>query len=181
MEESLAFSQELPNPYSGGKFYTESTPLVEHSAGSHISDVSSTGAAYRRLKPRVYGILAASALGSFLWGYNLSVIAGAMLLINEHFHLDVLWHGLIVSIMIGGATVGAATAGMLNDKLGRWKVMMMSAILFCVAALVMAFSFSKVYLTVGRAISGIGIGKQHNQILYICVSRYVDHLETNYI
>ena len=165
MEDSLAFSQELPRGFDTSvsrqkKYFTESTPLVEQSAGTDISVESSTGAAYKRIKSLVYGILAASAFGSFLWGYNLSVIAGAMLLINEHFPIDVLWHGIIVSILIAGATVGAATAGMLNDRLGRWKMMMMSAIMFCVGALVMAFSFSKVYLAVGRAISGIAIGEQ---------------------
>jgi len=162
MEDSLAFSQELPrlSINSLKSAYTEASPLVDHtSAGGSSEQSIESGAAYKRVKPLVYGIVATSALGSFLWGYNLSAIAGALLLINVHFHLDALWQGIIVSIMIAGATVGAATAGILNDKLGRWKVMMMSAILFGVGALVMAFSFSKVYLTVGRAISGIGLGE----------------------
>ena len=172
MEDSLAFSQELPQPgqpypirtANSTKYRTEATPLVEQSSGSEAArsevNESYTGAAYKRLKPLVYGILATSALGSFLWGYNLSVIAGALLLISEHFPLSVLWRGVVVSITIGGATVGSVTAGILNDKLGRWMVMMMSAILFGVGALLMAFSIgSKVYLVVGRAISGVGIGK----------------------
>lgn len=168
MEDSLAFSQELPQIYrrstvNGTKLftisYTESTPLVEHS-GSSVSEESFPGDTKKKVKPLVYGIVTTSALGSFLWGYNLSVIAGALLLISDHFRLDVVWRAVIVSIMIAGATVGAATAGMLNDKLGRWKVMMMSAIMFGVGALVMAFSFSKIYLVVGRVIVGIGIGEQ---------------------
>ena len=174
MEDSLAFSQELPqlgqpygSPYSvlttnTAKYRTEATPLVEQSSRYHetVSEESYTAAGYKRLKPLVYGILATSALGSFLWGYNLSVIAGALLLISEHFPLTVLWRGVVVSIMIGGATVGSVTAGILNDRLGRWPVMMMAAILFAVGALLMAFSIgSKVYLVVGRAISGVGIGK----------------------
>ena len=163
MEDSLAFSQELPrlsiNTIKAA--YTEGTPLVERSSGSYSEQSVESGAAYKRTKPLVYGIVATSALGSFLWGYNLSAIAGTLLLINVHFHLDALWQGVIVSIMIAGATVGAAMAGILNDKFGRWKVMMMSAIFFGVGALVMAFSFSKVYLTVGRAISGIGLGEQY--------------------
>ena len=164
MEDSLAFSQELPQPYRRGssRFHTESTPLVEQSINSadavnHEDDYESTS--YKKLKPMVYGIFATSALSSFLWGYNLSVIAGAMLLITEHFHLDVLWRGIIVSIMIAGATVGAATAGMLGDRFGRWKVMVMSAILLIVGALVMGFAPSKECLAVGRAISGIGVGE----------------------
>ena len=174
MEDSLAFSQELPlpgqpygSPYSvlttnATKYRTEATPLVEQSSASHgaASEEGYNATGNKRLKPLVYGILATSALGSFLWGYNLAVIAGALLLISQHFPLTVLWRGVVVSIMIGGAAVGSVTAGILNDRLGRWMVMMMAAILFAVGALLMAFSIgSKVYLIVGRAVSGVGIGK----------------------
>ena len=106
----------------------------------------------------IIAIVATSSLGSFLWGYNFSVIAGAMLLIDDHFNLNVLWHETIVSALVGGATVGAAIAGTLNDKFGRWKVMMMSAILHVIAAVVMALAFSQIFLVVGRAVAGLAIG-----------------------
>ena len=106
----------------------------------------------------ITGIVATSSLGSFLWGYNFSVIAGAVLLIDDHFNLSVLWHEAIVSVLVGGATVGAAIAGTLNDKFGRWKVMMLSAILHVVAAVVMALAFSEVFLVIGRTIAGLAIG-----------------------
>ena len=168
MEDSLAFSQELPQPqyrYRGknsSTFHTESTPLVEQSVNRDETvsgEDDDESISHKKLKPMVYGVFTVSALSSFLWGYNLSVIAGAMLLISEHFHLDVLWHSVIVSILIGGATVGAATAGMLSDRFGRWKVMVMAAVLLIAGALVMGFAPSKECLAVGRAISGIGVGE----------------------
>ena len=168
MEDSLAFSQELPQPryrYRGtnsSTFHTESTPLVEQSVNPDdaINEDDDESILHKKpLKPMVYGIFTMSALSSFLWGYNLSAIAGAMLLITEHFHLDVLWRSVIVSILIGGATVGAATAGMLSDRFGRWKVMVMAAVLLIAGALVMGFAPSKECLAVGRAISGIGVGE----------------------
>ena len=116
----------------------------------------------------VNGIVATSSIGSFLWGYNFSVIAGAMLLIDDHFNLSVLWHEAIVSLLVGGATVGAAIAGTLNDKLGRWKVMMLSAILYLVAAVVMAFAFSEVFLVIGRTIAGLALGMK--MLVAICIS-----------
>ena len=106
----------------------------------------------------IIGIVATSSLGSFLWGYSFSVVAGAMLLIDDHFNLTILWHETIVSMLVAGATVGAAIAGTLNDKFGRWKVMMISAMLHVVAAVVMALAFSKVYLVIGRTIAGLAIG-----------------------
>ena len=81
-----------------------------------------------------------------------------MLFIDDHFNLSVLWHEAIVSLLVGGATVGAAIAGTLNDKFGRWKVMMLSAILNIVAAVVMAFAFSEVFLVIGRTIAGLALG-----------------------
>ena len=106
----------------------------------------------------VNGIVAISSLGSFIWGYSFAVIGGAMLLIDDHFNLSVLWHETIVTMLVVGATVGAAIAGTLNDKFGRWKVMMTSAILHIVAAVVMALAFSEVFLVIGRAVAGLALG-----------------------
>ena len=106
----------------------------------------------------VNGIVAISSLGSFIWGYSFAVIGGAMLLIDDHFNLSVLWHETIVTMLVVGATVGAAIAGTLNDKFGRWKVMMTSAILHIIAAVVMALAFSEVFLVIGRAITGLALG-----------------------
>jgi len=107
--------------------------------------------------PRKYlsGVVATSALGSFLWGYNVSVIAGAMLFVDDHFHLSVLWHEIIVSGAIAGAAVGAITAGVLNDKLGRWKVLMISAVLHGMGSVILGLSFFKVFLVIGRITVGL--------------------------
>ena len=106
----------------------------------------------------VNGIVAISSLGSFMWGYSFSVIAGAMLFIDDHFHLSVLWRETIVSVLVGGATFGAGIAGTLNDKFGRWKIMMTSAILFGISAVIMALAFSEVFLVIGRTIAGLALG-----------------------
>ena len=103
-------------------------------------------------------IVASTSLGCLLWGYHISIMAGAMLLIDDHYDLNVLWHEIIVSILLGGATIGAAIAGWLSDKFGRWKMMMCTAVLYGVAAIVLVTSFSKFCLVVGRAISGLALG-----------------------
>ncbi|XP_065903148.1 proton myo-inositol cotransporter hmit-1.3-like [Dysidea avara] len=103
-------------------------------------------------------IVASTSLGCLLWGYHISIMAGAMLLIDDHYDLNVLWHEIIVSILLGGATIGAAIAGWLSDKFGRWKMMMCTAVLYGVAAIVLVTSFSKFCLVVGRAIAGLALG-----------------------
>ena len=119
----------------------------------------------------VNGIVAISSLGSFIWGYSFSVIGGAMLLIDDQFNLSVLWHETIVTMLVVGATVGAAIAGTLNDRFGRWKVMLTSALLHVVAATVMALAFSEIFLVVGRAIAGLALGMiQYNLLLCTYIS-----------
>ena len=106
----------------------------------------------------ISAIVASTSLGCLLWGYHISIMAGAMLLIDDHYNLSVLWHEVIVSILLGGATVGAAIAGWLSDKFGRWKMMMCTAVLYGVGAIIMATAFSKFCLVVGRAIAGLALG-----------------------
>ena len=106
----------------------------------------------------INGIVATSSLGSLIWGYHFSVLAGAMLLIDDHYNLNVLWHEVIVSVLVAGATIGAAVAGWLSDKFGRWKMMMCTAVLYGVGAIIMATSFSKFCLVVGRGIAGLALG-----------------------
>lgn len=99
------------------------------------------------------------ALGSLLWGFNVTVIAGAMLFVDDYFHLSALWHEIIVSVTIAGAAVGAVAAGALSDKWGRRKVLMVSAVLYGVGAVVLAAAFSQLFLVLGRILVGLAIGK----------------------
>ena len=110
-------------------------------------------------KKWIGGVVIASALGGISWGFYLSVIAGAMLFVDDYFSLSALWHEIVVSVTIAGAAVGAVTAGALNDKLGRRKVIMISAVLYGVGGAVMAAAFSQVFLVIGRTLVGLGMGK----------------------
>ena len=112
-------------------------------------------------------IVVTLALGSILWGFNITVISGAMLFVDDYFNLSVLWHGVIVSVTIAGAAVGSLTAGGLSDKLGRRRVLMISAVLYGVGAVVLGVAFSQLFLVMGRTLVGLGIG----QYGFICNKR----------
>jgi len=146
----------------------DSTELPLTSVGAEIHELNSKGMSsgsiqwllsITTLQTKYIGaIVASTSLGCLLWGYQVSIMAGAMLLIGDHYDLTVLWREVIVSILLGGATFGAAIAGWLSDKFGRWKMMMCTAVLFGVGAIIMATSFSKYCLVVGRAIAGLALG-----------------------
>jgi len=133
----------------------DDTTLLYREVSKHVTSTEPA----KHSRKYLSGVVATSALGSFLWGYNVSVIAGAMLFVDNHFHLSVLWHEIIVSGAIAGAAVGAITAGILNDKLGRWKVLMISAVLHGVGSVILGLSFFKVFLVVGRVTVGLATGK----------------------
>ena len=99
------------------------------------------------------------ALGSLLWGFNVTVIAGAMLFVDDYFQLSTLWHEIIVSVTVAGAAVGAVSAGALSDILGRRKMLLISAVLYGVSAVVMGVAFSQLFLVIGRILVGLAIGE----------------------
>lgn len=100
-----------------------------------------------------------SAIGGALFGYDTGVVSGAMILIDERFHLTHFWHELIVSVTVAAAAVSALASGVLNDWLGRKKVMLLAAVVFTAGAVVMGAANSKEMLLVGRLIVGLGIGE----------------------
>ena len=108
-------------------------------------------------------IVVATTLGSLMWGFHFSVIAGAMLFVDDYFQLSALWHEIIVSVTIAGATIGAVIAGELSDKLGRRRALMISAVLYGIGSVVMGSAFSQLFLVIGRTVVGMAIG-MHERI-----------------
>lgn len=76
--------------------------------------------------------------GSFagiLFGYDIGIIAGAEGHIQEEFQLSPLWLGIVVSSLMGGAIIGSILSGLMGDKFGRRKLILVSSIIFFVGAL----------------------------------------------
>ena len=107
----------------------------------------------------VYFLTAFAAIGGFLFGYDTGVISGAMILIKEEFDLSSFWQELIVSVTIGAAILGALLGGFLNQRLGRKPLLVASALVFTVGAVVMGVAHSREILLIGRLTVGFGIGK----------------------
>src|SRR5256714_14974062 len=71
-----------------------------------------------------------AALGGFLFGYDSSVINGAVSAIGDHYHVSATGLGFTVSSALLGAAVGAVVAGRLADRVGRLSVRRLAAGLF---------------------------------------------------
>lgn len=112
----------------------------------------------------VYLLTLFAALGGFLFGYDTSVISGAMILLRNEFGLSSLWQELIVSITVGAAALFALIAGCLNSKLGRRGVILISCVVFTLAAVLMGISVDRYMLVSGRVLAGAAIGMYHSSV-----------------
>ncbi|MCW2937918.1 MAG: sugar transporter [Actinomycetia bacterium] len=104
------------------------------------------------------GVAAAAAVGGFLFGYDSSVINGAVNAIQTKFHLSATVVGFVVSSALLGCAVGAWFAGPLADRFGRIRVMVIAALLFVISAAGSALAFSAWDLTFWRLVGGLAIG-----------------------
>ncbi len=99
-----------------------------------------------------------AGLGGLLFGYDTGVISGALLFIRHVFHLGPAMQGVVVAIALGAAAVGAAFAGTLSDKFGRRPVLLVTAAVFVLGALLSAAAWSVAILLAGRVLVGGAIG-----------------------
>ncbi|MDJ1134497.1 sugar porter family MFS transporter [Streptomyces iconiensis] len=107
---------------------------------------------------KAVGISIAAAVGGFLFGFDSSVINGAVDALSGHFHLGEFLSGFVVSIALLACAVGAWYAGRLADGWGRRRVMLLGSALFIISSAGSAFAFSVPDLLLWRVIGGLGIG-----------------------
>lgn len=98
------------------------------------------------------------ALGGLLFGYDTGVISGALLYIRAEMKLTSLEQGLVVSAVLLGAIIGAAIISPMSDWFGRKKMVMLSALIFLIGALLSGFSPDVIVLVIARVILGVAVG-----------------------
>ena len=106
----------------------------------------------------VMAVCLVAALGGLLFGYDTGVINGAIGPLEEHFALDARGKGWATGCALLGCAIGAAVAGVLSDRLGRKKVLIISAILFLVSAVGTALPRDIATFIIFRIIGGVGVG-----------------------
>ncbi|MDN4482859.1 sugar porter family MFS transporter [Demequina lignilytica] len=111
-----------------------------------------------RLHGRVVAISIGAALGGFLFGFDSSVINGAVDSIQGQFGLTETFTGFAVASALLGCAVGAWFAGSLGNRYGRIRVMVISAIVFLASAIGSGFAFGIWDLIGWRVAGGLAIG-----------------------
>ncbi|MFF4948981.1 sugar porter family MFS transporter [Streptomyces chattanoogensis] len=103
-------------------------------------------------------ITAAAAMGGFLFGYDSSVINGAVEAIRSRYDVGSAGLAQVIAIALIGCAIGAATAGRIADRIGRIRVMQIASVLFTVSAVGSAVPFALWDLAFWRIIGGFAIG-----------------------
>src|SRR5437868_10899755 len=107
---------------------------LRHPDGGAGGTSDTAGRQARRSGLKVIGVASTVALGGFLVGFDATVISGAVPFIRDYFGLDggagSLELGWAVSCLGWGAMAGNLMAGMLSDRFGRKKVLLLTSMLF---------------------------------------------------
>ena len=106
----------------------------------------------------VVGVCCVAALGGLLFGYDTGVINGSLKFVQLKFDLSPAMKGFAASSALLACIFGAAFAGFLSDRLGRKKVLMLSAMLFLISAVGTAIPRTLMQFIIFRVIGGLGVG-----------------------
>lgn len=106
-------------------------------------------------------ILWASGLGIFLDGYDLSIMAIALILLKEQWHLTPSELGGLGTAALVGALVGGLFGGPIADRWGRKTIYLIDIAAFFFAALLSGFAWDATSLIVLRFFLGLGVGADY--------------------
>ncbi len=108
----------------------------------------------KALSPSLYYTLIVS-LGGFIFGFDASVISGAIGFIDVEFGLNDWQQGFVVSSPTLGALVAMLFAGAVSDAIGRRKALIIVASLYLISSICSALAPSYTLLVLARFIGGV--------------------------
>lgn len=111
-----------------------------------------------RSQSLVYLVALTAALAGLLFGLDLGVIAGALPFIAKEFGATAGTKELVVSSLLAGAVPGTFVGGVVSRRWGRRTAILIGALVFCLASILVALSASIEFLIGCRVVLGVSIG-----------------------
>ena len=111
-------------------------------------------------KPFTYFICIVSAMGGLLFGYDWVVIGGAKPFYELFFHISdsAASQGLAMTMALLGCLIGACTCGWLADRIGRKRLLIVSAAVFLVSSVATGWFSQFGLFLAARFFGGVAIG-----------------------
>lgn len=99
-----------------------------------------------------------ASMTSILLGYDIGVMSGAVIFIQEDLKISDTQVEILVGILNLYCLIGSAAAGRTSDWIGRRYTIVLAGAIFFTGALLMGFSTNYAFLMFGRFVAGIGVG-----------------------
>ncbi|XVF01968.1 hypothetical protein REPUB_Repub04eG0135300 [Reevesia pubescens] len=114
----------------------------------------------RKKSTRKYVLACAifASLNNVLLGYDVGVMSGAIIFIQEDLKITEVQEEVLVGILSIVSLLGSLAGGRTSDIIGRKWTMAFAAVVFQIGAAIMAFAPSFQVLMIGRVLAGVGIG-----------------------
>ena len=103
-------------------------------------------------------IVAVATIGGFLFGYDSGAVNGTQEGLRQAFGLSDAGLGFTVGSLLIGCFIGAFLAGRLADLFGRRNVMIVTAVLFTIGALIQGFAHDHIFFVIARLMGGMAVG-----------------------
>jgi SP family sugar porter-like MFS transporter len=112
----------------------------------------------------IWSICCVAALGGLLFGYDWVVIGGAKPFFIRFFGLSerAAMVGWAMSSALIGCLIGSVISGVLTDKFGRKRLLILSGFLFVISAIGTGLAGTFTIFVIYRLLGGIGIGLASN-------------------
>jgi sugar porter (SP) family MFS transporter len=99
-----------------------------------------------------------AGLGGILYGFDIGIIAAALIFVRTTFGLTTKMQEVVVSVVLVGAMLGAFIGGTIADRIGRRSTLIWGGIIFIVGSLLAPISPNVETLLVARVLLGLAIG-----------------------
>lgn len=121
-------------------------------------------------------LLIIATIGGLLFGYGTGVISGAMLFINESFHLHTMATEITVASVVLGAVIGALVNGKICELYGRRYALFFAGTCFTIGSICCAIAPNITILIIARIIVGFAVGiSSFSGPLYISELAHAKH------
>jgi len=106
----------------------------------------------------LYFICMIATMGGLMFGFDIAIISGAVPFIQPYFGWNELELGWGVSSLLVGAIIGAFGSGVLTDKFGRKRILILVALFFALSCVLTAIASSSVLFITARLFGGLAVG-----------------------